>query len=153
MNRSYRRIGILAALAIASTSIVAFALPHDSKSVGWEPDMLIQVRVQDVDASIEFYTKTLGWELDERWDDGTWARIVTPTGTILGLGLAQDDSGTGSGTMSLNCSVADIEHAREVLESRGVAFDGPTVTVPHVVKLATITDADGIRIRLAEDID
>ncbi len=40
-----------------------------------------------------------------------------------------------------------------ILESRDVVFDGPTIEVPGVVRLADFKDPDGNRIRLAGDPD
>ena len=51
--------------------------------------------------------------------------------------------------MSMNFGVKDIEKARATLESRGVEFSGPTITIPGVVMLADFEDPDGNRIRLA----
>lgn len=58
----------------------------------------------------------------------------------------------GSGTVSKNIGVVDIEAARKTLEQRGVVFKSETITIPGIVKLADCTDPDGNRIRLAEDL-
>jgi predicted enzyme related to lactoylglutathione lyase len=152
MTKIRMKIGIFVGV-MGLTALSVIASSSNSQSVGWQDELLIQVSVHDVDSSIEWYTEVLGWELEERWDDGTWARIIMPDSTILGLGQAPEGAPTGSGSMSLNVTVADIDHARKMLEARGATFDGPTLTIPDVVRLATITDENGIRIRLAQDID
>ena len=39
--------------------------------------------------------------------------------------------------------VSDIERARKILEDRGAKFDGDTIEIPDMVKLATFYDPDG----------
>ncbi len=39
--------------------------------------------------------------------------------------------------------VRHIDHSRKVLQERGVRFDGETIEIPDMVKLATFYDPDG----------
>lgn len=124
--------------------------PSPARAIEWERSLLVQMRVSNLDRAIEFYTKTLGFELELRNDDLQWARVRCGINNVtLGLGVGECK---GSGTTSLNFGVADIAAARSTLEARGVRFAGPTFTVPGVVMLADLTDPDGNRIRLAQDI-
>lgn len=136
----------LCAVAMTIGAVSAVAAGKNDK-VRWQNTMLVQVRVADLDRAIDFYTNTLGFTLQQRVDELQWARIETGIdNVIIGLGVGES---AGSGTMSLNFGVGDIESARSLLESRGVVFDGPTLEIPGVVKLADFSDPDGNRIRLA----
>lgn len=114
--------------------------------------VLIQLRVANLDRSIDFYTKTLGLELKLRNDDLKWAKVVPP-GARAVIGLGATDGPRSAGTTSINLGVRNIDKARAALEARGVSFTGATITIPGVVKLADFTDPDGHRIRLAESLD
>ena len=48
--------------------------------------------------------------------------------------------------------VEDIDHTRKMLEERGARFDGETIELPEMVKLATFFDPDGNPIKLYESI-
>ena len=48
--------------------------------------------------------------------------------------------------------VADIDAARQSLESAGVEFDGDTEVIEGMVKTATFYDPDGNALMLAEDL-
>jgi predicted enzyme related to lactoylglutathione lyase len=48
--------------------------------------------------------------------------------------------------------VVDIDEARGQLEQRDVRFDGETMTIPEMVRLATFFDPDGNKFMLAQDL-
>jgi predicted enzyme related to lactoylglutathione lyase len=48
--------------------------------------------------------------------------------------------------------VKDIEHARSQLEGNGVRFDGDTIEIPEMVKLATFFDPDGNSLMLYQTL-
>ncbi|MCB1161391.1 VOC family protein, partial [bacterium] len=48
--------------------------------------------------------------------------------------------------------VLDIAEARAALEARQVRFDGDTVEIPNMVKLATFFDPDGNAMMLVESL-
>ncbi len=145
---------LIIVVSIACASIagawVALAGPKSAQTerVRWQPTLLVQLGVEDLDRAIAFYTDTLGFSLQERNDQLRWARIdVGIRGVTIGLGVV-DEAG-GSGTASFNIGVTDIDHARATLESKGVEFLGPTLRIPGVVELADFHDPDGNMIRLA----
>ena len=148
-----RKVSIIVAAAAAGGLVGATVTrsAQPSSHPEWTRTLLVQIAVSDLDEAVSFYRDTLGFELESRDDDLNWARIKPGIANVT-IGLGAGGAAQGSGTMSLNFSVADLDTARATLESRGVVFDGPTITVPGVVRLADLRDLDGNRIRLAQDI-
>jgi hypothetical protein len=56
------------------------------------------------------------------------------------------------GGPTLTFGVKDIEAARALLERRNVRFDGETLTIPDMVKLATFYDLDGHKLMLYQSL-
>ena len=116
-------------------------------TIEYGDELLVQIAVRDLDAACAFYGDVMGLPLESRNESLQWAKFILPRGARLGVGAAE--AVTGSGTTSINISVRDIDAARHALEARGVLFDGPTIDIPGVVRLADFSDPDGNRIRLA----
>lgn len=144
-------IGVLSArLSSAQAGPQEGGVRSDS-GVHFVGTLLIQLRVADLDRSVAFYRDTLGLELELRNDELKWVRMKTGIKGVT-IGLGESPTPGGSGTASMNLGVIDVDAARALLESKGVKFQGETIIVPNVVKLADLTDPDGNRIRLAQDI-
>jgi predicted enzyme related to lactoylglutathione lyase len=116
----------------------------------WEPSLLVQLQVTDLNRSIAFYEGKLGFKITERRDDLAFAHVDCG---VAGLQLGLSAGGAklpDPGTVVLNFGIrGDIEVARKALEAKGIAFKGPTTVIPGKVRLAEFTDPDGYRIRLA----
>lgn len=116
------------------------------------PSLLVQLKVQDLERSIRFYTGTLGFTVTERRDDLGFVHVDCG---LAGLQIGLSTGGASApspGTVTLNFGVkGDIEAARRVLEAKGVVFEGPTVVIPGKVRLAGFRDPDGYRLRLAAE--
>lgn len=138
--------------------IAAFALPVLAISTGaargtlsYEPSLLVQLQVKDLERSVRFYRDTLGFKVTERRDDLQFVHI-DPGLKGLQIGLSAGSPQVVPGTIVLNFGVTgDIEEARRLLESRGVTFTSPTQVIPGKVRLASFKDPDGYRITLARD--
>ena len=114
----------------------------------YQPLVVVQLAVSDLDRAVKFYTETLGMELELEIEELRWAKIKTAvSGLTLGLGESKDTQ--GSGTVSVNLAVPDADRARAMLEGRGVKFQGETTDIPGVVRLADFQDPDGNRFRIA----
>ena len=112
-------------------------------------DITLASSVKDLDESIAWFKEMLGFELVFRIDDAQWAEITSPAdGVTIGLGVNEEVSGQGGTTPVFE--VKDIAQARDELETKGVKFDGDTVEIPGMVKLATFFDPDGNSYMLSE---
>ncbi len=140
----------LVAMVLGAAPSASAAEDPPGARVDYDGTLLVQLAVSDLDRAIAFYRDVLGFRLEERNDSLSWARI-DPGIEGLTVGLGERPEPRGSGGVSLNFGVADVDAARSALEAKGVRFTGPTITIPGVVRLADFEDPDGNRIRLAAD--
>lgn len=112
---------------------------------------LATVMVSDFEAAVRFYRDVLG--LEEKVRHGNhWAEYATPDGFRVALHEAREGTPLPpSGGVSVGFDVADIDLARAELESRGVKFEGPTITSPPV-RLAFFVDPDGYPLYLSQSV-
>ena len=142
-------VWVLVAACLGFGAATAEERTGSEAELRYDGSLLVQLTVSDVKSSIAFYRDVVGFELESYNEELDWARIVPPgSGIVIGLGAGGEAKGSGS--TSLNFGVRDLPRARLTLESRGVTFTGPTITIPGVVRLATFQDPDGNRIRLAD---
>lgn len=83
--------------------------------------------------------------------DYGWCEMRSPVDGVT-IGLQRAESGFGPGGATLAFRVADIEAAREQLQSTGARFGGDTVVIRGEagVRLANFFDPDGNPLTLAE---
>ncbi len=101
-------------------------------------------------ASAAWYEEQLGFEKLFDADDAGWTELKTSVeGVTLGLG-------EGTEAQVGNCvpvfGVKDVAVARARLEGAGVRFDGETLVIDGMVKLATFYDPDENALMLAESL-
>ena len=124
--------------------------------------------VRDLDASIAWFKDTLGFEEQFKVAEAGWAEVSTPAEGVS-IGLDQTDADVegsslrgagpsrspaeGSGGCVPVFGVVDIDAARAELEAKGVEFQGDTVELPGMVKLATFFDPDGNRYMFAQSLE
>jgi catechol 2,3-dioxygenase-like lactoylglutathione lyase family enzyme len=109
------------------------------------------VYVGDMDRSVEFYTRTLGLVLHDRFEN-EWAAIDAGNGFLIGLQPARPDGPEPGveGSMVVGLFVDQpLEEVHEEFFRRGVKFRGPIVN-DQVVRLAYFTDPDGNLLYLCE---
>ena len=83
-------------------------------------------------------------------DDIGWTELHTHTpGVVIGLGDADQPS---PGNCVPVFSVANLGEARAALEAKGIRFDGDSITIDGMVRLATFFDPDDNALMLAEDL-
>ncbi len=113
-------------------------------------ELTIAMHVSDMNASIKWYTEILGFELLYKLDDMGWAELKSCVPGV-NVGISQvEDVKLGGPTPTFG--VSDIASARATVEAQGVKFDGETMEIPGMVKLATFFDPDGNSLMFFESL-
>ena len=121
-----------------------------SDTIPFIPEMTIAIECSDLDRSLEWYQSHLGFELLYKLDEMGWAELKTSVPGV-NLGVSQVENAKIAGPTP-TFGVSDIDSARAMLESKGVKFDGETMTIPDMVRLATFFDPDGNAIMFFETL-
>lgn len=110
----------------------------------------IALSVKDRAVSASWFKSHLGFEQIVAIDEAGWTELSTNTpGVTIGLGDAQEIK--GGNTMPV-FGVDDFDKSRKALEAAGVEFDGDTIEVEGMVKVAAFFDPDGNGLMIAEDL-
>ena len=119
---------------------------------GFEYDRTITLStpVGDLDEAIAWFRDVLGFEEIFKVPEAGWAEVSTSADGVS-IGLEAGATAEGRGTTPV-FGVVDIEAARSELEAKGVRFEGATVELPGMVKLATFFDPDGNRFMFAQSL-
>ncbi len=107
--------------------------------------------VSDLGRSITWYQNVLGFQLEYRLDDMGWCELISPVARV-NLGLSQVEKLEVEGGATLTFGVKDIDEARAALEEQDVSFDGDTITIPEMVRLATFYDPDGNKLMFYQSL-
>jgi predicted enzyme related to lactoylglutathione lyase len=118
--------------------------------IGFNGGLTCVVPVEDPAAAERWYLETLGFTRLFAMEDGSFIELHSPVDRVT-IGLGRSD-GAGADGVTLTFGVKDIDHARRMIEAKGVAFTGPTEEIPGVVRLATFADPDGNRIMLYQSL-
>lgn len=110
------------------------------------------VYVNDQEKALDFYTKTLGWEVvdDTKMGDGRWL-VVKPKGAetgvaILGPGWISPEDGSSAsvgGHTGISMVTPDVQAFYDELGAKGVSFQGPPEEMPWGGKAVHMSDPDG----------
>jgi predicted enzyme related to lactoylglutathione lyase len=119
--------------------------------LGYAGELTCALEVGDIDAGIAWYQDVLGFELLYKVDEIGWCELATTLPGVT-LGLSQVEAPQTRGGATLTFSVGDIDSARKLLEAKSVRFDGETMTIPGLVRLATFFDADGNKFMLSQNL-
>lgn len=105
----------------------------------------------DLDKTIQWYQDVLGFELLYKMDEMAWAELRSPVARV-NVGVGQVEKPETSGGTTLTWGTSDIHGLRKTLEAKDVRFDGDTMEIPNMVRLATFFDLDGNKHMLYEDL-
>ena len=111
----------------------------------------LSTAVRDLDAAIAWFKDTLGFEEHFKVAEAGWAEVTTPVEGVT-VGLSQSAEAPARGGATPVFGVTDIAAARAELEGKGVRFEGDTVELPGMVKLATFFDPDGNTYMFAQSL-
>ena len=127
---------------------------HDPQTLrlrAYEPSLT----VNDLQKSIDFYTKILGFFPGERWEVGGVLKGITLKAGACELGLSQDDWSKGRDRVKgvgfrLYCeTVQDINAlADRIKRAGGVLTDGPTDSPEMKMQSISLDDPDGYHISI-----
>lgn len=116
----------------------------------YDGTVTLSCTVRNLDAATAWFKDKLGF--DQVFRVPGWAEVATPAeGVTIGLAEDEETSGSGGGTTPV-FGVADIDAARGELEAKGVAFEGETIELPGMVKLAAFASPEGNRYMLAQSL-
>lgn len=120
-------------------------------ALDYVPELTASVGVTDMDASIAWYQRVLGFELLYRADEIGWCELSTRVPGVT-VGLSQKEVvAQGGGAINV-WGVADIVEAKAHLDANDVKQDGGIQHIPDMVKLLTFFDPDGNAMMLAESL-
>jgi predicted enzyme related to lactoylglutathione lyase len=111
------------------------------QKMGYNGGLTISIQVSDISKSIQWYQDVAGFKLMYHLEDMGWCELSTGVNNV-NVGLSQVEKPKVGGPVP-TFGVNDIDHARKLLEDKGVRFDGETMEIPGMVKLATWFDPDG----------
>ena len=123
-------------------------------ALDWTAQQIHALEVSDLRRSINWYRKTLGFELALDYVELGWAELSTPNaGIALGLGKpAAGSERRTNGGGSIGLGVRDVEAARAHLVALGVDCD-EIQTIPDIVELLSFRDPDGNALFLFQSLE
>lgn len=104
----------------------------------------IYLYVRDLDRSIDFYRGLLGIPIERHEGDADWAEATFPSGVRFALHRARPENVKGSGSVSIDLEVEDIDAAAERLREAGVEVN--EIEREFWGSVFTVTDPDGYAI-------
>lgn len=120
-------------------------------TLGFNGGITCSISVTDRKKSMKWYEEKLGFKLLYEVEDIGWCELATETPGV-NIGLSQVEKAGGKGGATVTFGVKNIDKARTELEGKDVRFDGPTQTIPEMVKLATFFDPDGNALMLFQEL-
>ncbi len=111
-----------------------------TEQIRYNGGLTVSLPVSDLDAAINWYQKTLGFELMYRLDDVGWCELTSSVEKVnVGLSVVESPNPGGA---TPTFGVQDIKAAEASLRSKGVRIDGDIVTIEGMVSLLTFYDQD-----------
>ena len=111
-----------------------------TEQIRYDGGLTVSLPVADLDTAINWYHKTLGFELMYRLDDVGRCELTSSVDKVnVGLSVVESPNPGGA---TPTFGVQDIKAAEASLRSKGVRIDGDIVTIEGMVSLLTFYDQD-----------
>lgn len=114
-------------------------------------ELTASMGVTNLDASIDWYGRVLGFTLLYRVEEIGWCEMASHMPGV-NVGLSQNQQVQQGGGATNVWSVVDIEAAKAHLDAHGVGQDGAIRTIPGLVRLLTFFDPDGNAMMFAQSL-
>ena len=122
-----------------------------SNNLGFDGGLTCALQCKNMSKSIDWYQEKLGFEAQYKMEEMGWCELKSPVARV-NVGLSQVEKPEVKGGATLTFGVSDIDASRSKLEGQGVKFDGDTIVIPDMVKLATFYDLDGNKLMFYQDL-
>ena len=109
------------------------------------------IGVKDLNISIEWYTKVLGFKVLYKMEEQGWCEMQSPVSKV-NVGLSEKENLETGGGAILTWGVKDIESSQKLLQNHNTKFDGEILTIPEMAKILTFFDPDGNTLMIAQDL-
>ena len=124
---------------------------HPASPLGFTGGLTLSMQTSDRKKARQWYEDVLGFQFLYEVEDIGWCELATECSKV-NIGLSEvEEPKVGAGPVP-TFGVSDIDDARSQLEAKGVRFDGDTLVIPGMVKLATFFDLDGNALMLFQDL-
>ena len=110
-------------------------------AIQYDGGLTCSLGVTDLDRSIDWYQKVLGFRILYRRDDIAWCELSTGVERV-NVGLSERREAGGAGGATLTFGVVGLEAAKAALDAEGVRQDGDIVEIGGLVRLLTFFDPD-----------
>jgi catechol 2,3-dioxygenase-like lactoylglutathione lyase family enzyme len=110
-------------------------------AINFDGGLTCSFSVTDLNRSVEWYEKILGFKMLYRVDEIAWCELQSNVSRV-NIGLGQSESVSPKGGATLTFGVKDIEEAKAFLDAHKIKQDGPIQELPGLVKLITFYDPD-----------
>ena len=119
--------------------------------LGYDGGLTCSIQVTNLANGMKWYGDMLGFKTLYKLDDMGWGEMSTHIPRV-NLGIGQVEKITATGNCKLTFGVKNVDQTRKQLEAKGVKFDGPTIEIPGMVKLATFFDMDKNIVMFYQDL-
>lgn len=121
-----------------------------SSTPNYADGLTLSMPVANMDTSIAWYEKVLGFSLLYRVDELGWCEMQSPVADVnVGLSVVETPNPGGA---TPTFGVSDIDAAKATLEEAGVRIDGDIMVFEGMVKLITFYDPDNNALMFFQNI-
>lgn len=120
-------------------------------SLSYTSELTASMSVKNLDESIIWYEKVMGFKLVFRVDEIGYCELATDIPGVS-VGLSQNEEVVTGGNATNVWGVFDMHEAKSHLDRHGVRQDGGIEEIPEMVKLLTFYDPDGNAMMFAQTL-